>query len=139
MLPYVTPVCYRPSRLLTRAGEGNRTLVFSLEGYCSTIELHPPDHLWGRRLRAGHPTILQWGVQDSNLRRLSQRIYSPSPLTTRETPRHQAIYLQGVSPQPNARGASGGTRTHDQLITNQLLYQLSYAGWQNGEGQAPPL
>ena len=23
------------------AGEGNRTLVFSLEGYCSTIELHP--------------------------------------------------------------------------------------------------
>ena len=24
------------------AGEGNRTLVFSLEGCCSTIELHPP-------------------------------------------------------------------------------------------------
>ena len=23
------------------AGEGNRTLVFSLEGCCSTIELHP--------------------------------------------------------------------------------------------------
>ena len=23
------------------AGRGNRTLVFSLEGYCSTIELHP--------------------------------------------------------------------------------------------------
>jgi hypothetical protein len=29
------------------AGEGNRTLVFSLEGCCSTIELHPRmrDHL----------------------------------------------------------------------------------------------
>ena len=26
----------------TGAGEGNRTLVFSLEGCCSTIELHPP-------------------------------------------------------------------------------------------------
>jgi hypothetical protein len=25
------------------AGEGNRTLVVSLEGFCSTIELHPPD------------------------------------------------------------------------------------------------
>jgi hypothetical protein len=25
----------------TGAGEGNRTLVFSLEGCCSTIELHP--------------------------------------------------------------------------------------------------
>ena len=23
------------------AGEGNRTLVVSLEGFCSTIELHP--------------------------------------------------------------------------------------------------
>ena len=23
------------------AGEGNRTLVISLEGFCSTIELHP--------------------------------------------------------------------------------------------------
>ena len=25
-------------------------------------------------------------------------------------------------------GANGGTRTPDQLITNQLLYQLSYIG-----------
>src|SRR5437016_8643085 len=30
----------RPSKL--GAGEGNRTLVISLEGFCSTIELHPP-------------------------------------------------------------------------------------------------
>ena len=29
------------SLFLLKAGEGNRTLVFSLEGYCSTIELHP--------------------------------------------------------------------------------------------------
>src|SRR3979490_746542 len=27
------------------AGEGNRTLVISLEGFCSTIELHPPSVL----------------------------------------------------------------------------------------------
>jgi hypothetical protein len=26
-----------------QAGEGNRTLVFSLEGCCSTIELHPQE------------------------------------------------------------------------------------------------
>ncbi len=26
---------------LSGAGEGNRTLIFSLEGCCSTIELHP--------------------------------------------------------------------------------------------------
>jgi hypothetical protein len=30
----------RPSK--RGAGEGNRTLVISLEGFCSTIELHPP-------------------------------------------------------------------------------------------------
>ena len=29
------------NRKNTGAGEGNRTLVISLEGYCSTIELHP--------------------------------------------------------------------------------------------------
>jgi hypothetical protein len=32
------------------AGEGNRTLVVSLEGFCSTIELHP---LSPRLQRAG--------------------------------------------------------------------------------------
>ncbi len=31
-------------RLRLGAGEGNRTLVFSLEGCCSTIELHPRVH-----------------------------------------------------------------------------------------------
>lgn len=31
------------------AGEGNRTLVFSLEGCCSTIELHPPSASHPRR------------------------------------------------------------------------------------------
>src|SRR5688572_30765346 len=28
--------------MVAGAGEGNRTLVISLEGFCSTIELHPP-------------------------------------------------------------------------------------------------
>ncbi len=28
------------------AGEGNRTLVVSLEGFCSTIELHPPPNTY---------------------------------------------------------------------------------------------
>src|SRR5688572_18279052 len=36
----------KPSRKMrilgAGAGEGNRTLVISLEGFCSTIELHPP-------------------------------------------------------------------------------------------------
>jgi hypothetical protein len=30
---------------ISGAGEGNRTLVVSLEGFCSTIELHPLNEL----------------------------------------------------------------------------------------------
>ena len=118
------------------AGEGNRTLVCSLEGCRSTIELHPqglavagPEALpqLVRSLFVGHTrdralerVLLTMGVrafghglwpsdharlgpcqatadgqgpraagwwreQDSNLRRLSQRIYSPSRLTAPES------------------------------------------------------
>ena len=74
------------------AGEGNRTLVFSLEGCCSTIELHPRRSscrtgFSGKRepslTCARLPDQQWWRGLDSNQRRLSQRIYSPSPLTTR--------------------------------------------------------
>ena len=34
-------LCLRAGQKNIGAGEGNRTLVFSLEGCCSTIELHP--------------------------------------------------------------------------------------------------
>jgi hypothetical protein len=46
---------------------------------------------------------------------VSQWIYSPSPLAAR-------------APTRLVHGADGGTQTPDQLITNQLLYQLSYIG-----------
>ena len=50
---------------------------------------------------------------DSNHRSRRQQIYSLPPLATRELLR---IYLELVD----------GLRTPDLLITNQLLYQLSY-------------
>src|SRR3954465_9413972 len=37
------------------AGEGNRTLVISLEGFCSTIELHPPDSTFHPNLNPAFP------------------------------------------------------------------------------------
>ena len=45
---------------LSGAGEGNRTLVVSLEGFCSTIELHPPDET-NFRIRA-RPFALEVAV-----------------------------------------------------------------------------
>lgn len=57
-----------------RAGDGNRTHVASLEGWNSTIELHPRTEL---------ERHLQWREQDSNLRRHCHQIYSLAPLATR--------------------------------------------------------
>ena len=60
-----------------------------------------------------------WGKVDSNHRSYKQQIYSLSPLATREFP-------HCVSAEK--RGAGRRTRTPDLLITNQLLYRLSYTG-----------
>ena len=62
--------------------------------------------------------FLWWGRTDSNHRSDTQQIYSLSPLATRELP-HMNLRLGG---------AGRRTRTPDLLITNQLLYQLSYTG-----------
>ena len=63
-----------------------------------------------------------WGMVDSNHRRHRQQIYSLSPLATREIP--HIIY---------EIGAGGRIRTPDLLITNQLLYQLSYTSSSNSK------
>ena len=60
---------------------------------------------------------------DSNHRSETQQIYSLPPLATRELLHIQfSIALQ----QSQKSGAGGRIRTPDLLITNQLLYQLSY-------------
>ena len=54
------------------AGEGNRTLVISLEGFCSTIELHPLS-----------PTKSGGGGWIRTIVLVRGQIYSLLPLTTR--------------------------------------------------------
>ena len=93
------------------AGEGNRTLVISLEGFCSTIELHPP----AARDPSRRQIEFWWRGKDSNLRRLSRQIYSLLPLAARES-LHALLVLNG---------ADYRNRTGDLLITSQLLYLLS--------------
>src|ERR1700704_4200529 len=61
------------------AGEGNRTLVFSLEGCCSTIELHPraSDQLTRRADGLNRAC---------GLRVCSARLSRPKPLTPADSP-----------------------------------------------------
>ena len=68
-------------------------------------------------------SLLWWGRTDSNHRSDTQQIYSLSPLATRELPHILFFCLSG--------GAGRRTRTPDLLITNQLLYRLSYTGGSN--------
>src|SRR5690606_12114996 len=73
---------------LAGAGEGNRTLVVSLEGFCSTIELHPPRSGSARRLQRTATSLLDaetsggGGWTRTNVG-VSQQIYSLPPLATR--------------------------------------------------------
>ncbi len=57
-----------------------------------------------------------WGEQDSNLRSRKTADLQSAP-----------VGRLGISPW-SFHGANEGTRTPDRLITNQLLYQLSYIG-----------
>ena len=63
-----------------------------------------------------HPTLrldVWWRRVDSNHRSETQQIYSLPPLATREL-----LHIEF--------GAGRRIRTPDLLITNQLLYRLSY-------------
>ena len=60
-----------------------------------------------------------WRRMDSNHRRHSQQIYSLSPLAT-----WVLLHIQLGAGEKG--GAGGRIRTPDLLITNQLLYRLSY-------------
>ena len=64
---------------------------------------------------------------DSNHRSKKQQIYSLPPLATREL----SHMYEGQKLVP-VFGAGDGTRTRDLLITNQLLYQLSYTSMMVG-------
>ena len=66
-----------------------------------------------------------WGWWDSNLLSQKQQIYSLPRLSNFGAPPHFVIRYSTFAILSRA---SGGTRTPDQLITNQLLYQLSYIG-----------
>ena len=74
------------------AGEGNRTLVLSLEGFSSTIELHPQIHYICRSLLLGAELALPncsnfwWRGLDSNQRRRKPTDLQSAPFSHSGTP-----------------------------------------------------
>ena len=79
---------------------------------------------WKKRPRLQAP--FWWGKVDSNHRSRRQQIYSLPHLTALEFPHIKT-------------GAGGRIRTPDLLITNQLLYQLSYTSVEIGLPASYPL
>ena len=67
-----------------------------------------------------------WERVDSNHRSETQQIYSLPPLATRELSPMSSCEEVCENCTLQANGAGERTRTPDLLITNQLLYQLSY-------------
>ena len=114
-----------PHLVKNGADDENRTHAISLEGWGSTIELHPHKKLerktrfelatlaLARRCSTTEPLPhMWWREMDSNHRKLSWRIYSPFPLATRES--LHKYFLNGAGEE---------NRTPNLLITNQLLYR----------------
>ena len=102
---------------------------FSAEkpGGCGVPPAHrqePPSHPPSSK-KSAHPMgerIFWWRRVDSNHRSETQQIYSLPPLATREL-LHMNLC---AAPSERTNGAGRRIRTPDLLITNQLLYQLSY-------------
>ena len=92
--------------------------------------------IWNGNLMtlAGRQDVFWWRRVDSNHRSEAQQIYSLPPLATREllhmklgpTKAPSALAESGRKWASSENGAGGRIRTPDLLITNQLLYQLSY-------------
>ena len=130
-MPSVVRIHHPPPKNSTCFDKSNFFIHCESNGISSAVRLHIIKG--GKTALVSHHTFrcvsktsfamsfFWWGMVDSNHRRHSQQIYSLSPLATREIPHIQLLFV----------GAGRRTRTPDLLITNQLLYQLSYTGGSN--------
>ena len=120
----------------TGAGEGNRTLVVSLEGFCSTIELHPHgDSLHTiTALNSGGGGWIRTSVG------VSQQIYSLPPLATRAPLRRELTIMRltplivntGTRFSPAYIGGFRRTGPRPLRRTSTII-----STWKNGRGVGP--
>src|SRR5262245_30158811 len=140
--------------LQTGAGEGNRTLVISLEGFCSTIELHPqilnrnptPAAGGGGRIRTfvdAKSADLQSAAIDRsatppNLRQTRREISLFSPPCGRALLANPMVYVKGICRcrQPNLQGPPCAPVL--TVRTGPIAGQAAAATNRSGSGVAIP-
>jgi hypothetical protein len=104
-------------------GRYSSQLSYSRPNFCDYAPVKPASyvissfHRVDKKLNGGQGRVRTFEGR-------SQQIYSLSPLATR-APAH-LLYIS-FDTYSQKLGAGNGTRTRNLLITNQLLYQLSYA------------
>ncbi len=119
----------RPEWRETGAGRGNRTLVFSLEGCCSTIELYPPAAEICRV-----PGVLARTSSQVSARRIGGRTdFSVRPAGTfRRLPRMRAVPRADLA-RDHQRADSGGEKRLDVTAlcrrrSRVVIDHLGFAG-----------
>src|ERR1700678_880130 len=89
---------------VTGAGEGNRTLVVSLEGFCSTIELHPQ----GSFRFPITTSAFWWRRLDSNQRRRKPTDLQSAPFSHSGTPPRREAGTRAKPPLMSTRAFGPG-------------------------------
>ena len=105
---------------------GLEPATWSLEGYRSTKwATSATNHSFLNSKMKHH---LRWNIISFNKIKKELWAVKDSNLRTREWTDLQSVAFNHSANYPKLKWAEEGSRTHDLLITNQLLYQLSYLG-----------
>ena len=120
------------------AGEGNRTLVVSLEGFCSTIELHPhsPKLLLTTNVNPlirSHvlrpQTASWWRGLDSNQRRRKPTGLQPVPFSHSGTPPCKIQVGEETNVRDTGKGFSLSTSKHGKITSSPKKSIFRTAGY----------
>ena len=112
-----------------------RWSLFAAASACPAKKINISNSLAGQRLglKEGDDAIWLVSFMDYDLgdigleqKTLQPLDNPPRPLVSPMGPEHFVTHIFGMD--PDFVGAARGTRTPDPLITNQVLYQLSYGG-----------
>src|SRR5688572_23149932 len=105
------------------AGDGNRTRIASLEGWSSTIELHPPI----RHPRATTVQSIGGGGRIRTYVGRSQQVYSLPPLATRAPLRAPIDSARSGSAQYGHLPFGVNLKTHEKLRSRRFRFRREWS------------